>query len=329
MPKFSWIVPIYNVEPYLKECIDSLIGQEFEDIEIILVNDGSTDNSLSICEDYKSHGSKRNSQIKIVDKENGGLASARNAGIRSATGDYLVFIDSDDYIADNGFLYCVNDAVEHYSPDLICYGNTKFRHGTGDIIAKRYDKLSYINSFPNGQRVLELNRHDDFYITAWSHIIRRRFLEENDLYFVESYKTGEDIEWIIHVLSAEPTIVGLDNAAYMYRVRPESITTSSRKSGFWKYRKAGIIQGIEEIKQSKASDEYKTGLYACEAYLFYILLGEISHEPDKDVKKMALESCKDLLWLKKYSQGKKSTMCKMILDVLGLHRGTEVIGKRV
>ena len=90
----SVIIPIYNVEKYLKKCIESVINQTFSDLEIILVNDGSTDNCKEICEDYKS----KDNRIKFIHKSNGGLSSARNAGIQVATGDYYTFIDSDDYI---------------------------------------------------------------------------------------------------------------------------------------------------------------------------------------------------------------------------------------
>jgi len=94
MPLFSIIVPIYNVELYLKECLDSILSQTFNDFELILVNDGSTDKSGDIAKEYKN----KYNNIKLIDKENGGLSSARNAGIKKAIGDYILFIDSDDML---------------------------------------------------------------------------------------------------------------------------------------------------------------------------------------------------------------------------------------
>ena len=93
-PEISVVVPVYNVEKYLKQCLDSILVQTFSNIEIICVNDGSTDNSRKILEEYK----KRDFRIKIVDKKNGGLSSARNAGMKVATGEFYSFIDSDDWI---------------------------------------------------------------------------------------------------------------------------------------------------------------------------------------------------------------------------------------
>jgi glycosyltransferase involved in cell wall biosynthesis len=94
MIKFSFIVPVYNTEKYLRKCIDSLIGQTYNNTEIILINDGSTDNSLQICNEY----AVKDTRFIIIDKENGGLADTRNVGIKAATGDYISFVDSDDYI---------------------------------------------------------------------------------------------------------------------------------------------------------------------------------------------------------------------------------------
>ena len=94
MPAVSIIVPVYNVEKYLRECLESIINQTFQDIEIICVNDGSTDNSRKILTEY----AQTDSRIKITDKENGGLSSARNAGLKIAQGEFISFIDSDDWV---------------------------------------------------------------------------------------------------------------------------------------------------------------------------------------------------------------------------------------
>ena len=94
MPKISIIIPVYNVEPYLRRCIDSVLEQTMQDYEIVVVNDGSTDNSGSICDQYAN----QYDQIRVIHKQNGGLSDARNTGIKAATGDYILFLDSDDYL---------------------------------------------------------------------------------------------------------------------------------------------------------------------------------------------------------------------------------------
>lgn len=111
--KISIIVPVYNMEQYLKKCVDSIIKQTYSNLEIILVNDGSLDKSLFICKEYK----KRDSRIRIVNKKNGGLSSARNAGVNVATGEYITFVDSDDYLKGNAIETLVK-MIEHSQADI-------------------------------------------------------------------------------------------------------------------------------------------------------------------------------------------------------------------
>ena len=116
----SVIIPVYNVKNYLEECVDSILSQTFSDFELILVDDGSTDGSSEICDRYLS-----DSRVKVVHKENGGLLSARKAGVEQVKGDYVCFIDSDDYVA-NDFLLNYNKILEKYNPDVIAINLTRF-----------------------------------------------------------------------------------------------------------------------------------------------------------------------------------------------------------
>lgn len=110
----SVMVPVYNVAPYITNCLESLIHQTYTNLEIILVDDGSTDNSLEICQEY----AKKDKRIKVIHKENGGLSTARNAGLDVATGDYYSFVDSDDYISTRFYEIMLNVALEH-SADIV------------------------------------------------------------------------------------------------------------------------------------------------------------------------------------------------------------------
>ena len=124
MKKISVIIPIYNVEDYLPQCLDSVIHQTHENLEIILVNDGSTDSCTKICDEYAA----KDNRIKIINQENGGLSVARNTGIRTATGDYIAFIDSDDWIVPNFCEILLITALENNAEMVEC-GFTKFENG--------------------------------------------------------------------------------------------------------------------------------------------------------------------------------------------------------
>ena len=118
---FSVIIPVYNVEKYLTECIDHLLSQDFQDFELILVDDGSKDNSGIICEEY----AKKDKRIIVIHQENAGQAVARNTGTAVAQGEYIIYLDSDDYICDNAFLSELSLKTTE-KPDVILYGYKKY-----------------------------------------------------------------------------------------------------------------------------------------------------------------------------------------------------------
>jgi len=125
--KISVIVPVYNVEQYLSRCVDSILGQTFSDLEVILINDGSRDTSGSICDSYAA----KDSRVRVIHKKNGGLSSARNAGIDAAAGEYLTFVDSDDWIEPEMYETMLS-LTEQYRADLVCAGRYDVDGATGE-----------------------------------------------------------------------------------------------------------------------------------------------------------------------------------------------------
>ena len=131
---FSVVIPIYNIEKYISECIDSVLNQSYKNIEILLVNDGSEDNSQSICEFY----SKKDNRVRLINKKNGGLSSARNKGIEVARGNYIIFLDGDDYWDDENALEKINNNLEESKADVLLLGLKKRFEDTGKIEEARY-----------------------------------------------------------------------------------------------------------------------------------------------------------------------------------------------
>lgn len=124
--RISVIVPVYNVETYLAKCVDSILGQSYANLEVILVNDGSTDSSGSICDAF----ARKDDRVRVIHKENGGLSSARNAGMEAAAGEYISFIDSDDWIEPDAYEHLLG-LMEKYQVKLVCGGNYDVDGGTG------------------------------------------------------------------------------------------------------------------------------------------------------------------------------------------------------
>ena len=210
MPKVSVVIPIYNVEKYLRECMDSVVNQTLKDIEIICVNDGSPDNSRSILQEYAD----KDERIKIIDKENGGLASARNVGVKAATGEYIGFVDSDDWIDLDFYEKLYNTAIQ-YEADIAC-GNI-YKTGKKKYLV-RHAQIRFTQKTRDKYRYARIPKH----CYVWNKIYRRNALIRSGVCFEEGV-CYEDIEFTHKVLHYLNSFVTVPNADYYYRTNPDSI----------------------------------------------------------------------------------------------------------
>lgn len=216
-PQYSIIVPVYNVENYLAECIDSLLAQDTaEAYEVILVDDGSTDSSDAICDAYAA----RDARIRVIHQKNGGVSSARNAGMASAKGVYLFFVDSDDTL-DPQFLSVFRSLFET-EPDLaLCSHICVEEHGQEKAVP-----LPLIPTRESGQtyltRLFAAGKLPRPYV--WSVAFRRAFLTEHRLVFREDLPVSEDFEFIMRCFSCARQVQGVDSSLYRYRMRSDSLS---------------------------------------------------------------------------------------------------------
>ena len=175
MTKVSVIVPVYNVEDYIEKCLNSLVNQTLEDIEIIIVNDGSKDNSENII---KSFLSRYPQKIKYLKKENGGLSDARNYGLKYATGEYISFVDSDDYITENLYTDLLPYMEQKY--DMIKFKIAKVDE-QGNVLEKNYTPLFEEKS---GEEAFDiLYKADVMTEVAWGYLYKRDFFRRNNLFY--------------------------------------------------------------------------------------------------------------------------------------------------
>lgn len=219
--KISVIVPVYNVQEYIVECLESIMIQELKDIEIIIVNDGSTDKSISNIQNIIDN----NSNIHLINKVNGGLSSARNTGLSHAKGEYVLFVDSDDYL-EKDFLYKLYNEAKEYDLDIACGGYTKFYENNATYPQIRNEILCK-KSIISGQKFL-LNQLDcnDYRMEVWDDLYKREFLLENNLFFVEGL-LHEDEEFTPRALLAAKRVKIVETYGYMYRQRENSIMSST------------------------------------------------------------------------------------------------------
>ena len=224
MVKFSIIVPVYNVEKYLNNCIESLLNQKFDNFEIILVNDGSTDKSGLMCDNYAS----TNKNISVIHKDNGGLSDARNIGIANAKGEYIIFVDSDDFIEPES-LKKFNELIEKKGkPDVIITRIKKFYE---DSEPRYIDSSIPFEAINNGNKEDVVNWMFSYSNGLWPaqrYIVRRSLIQEKNLQFAVGY-LHEDIDWTCNLFFHANTFKATDYYWYNHRVgRKGSITTNKK-----------------------------------------------------------------------------------------------------
>lgn len=231
----SVIVPVYNVEKYLEQCIDSLLSQTYQNFEIILVDDGSTDSSGKICDIYEEN----NENIKVIHKKNEGLGFARNTGLLYATGEYVTFIDSDDY-ADKYLLEDLYNGILETDVD-VCIGGFKKVADSGQVLyEEKYDEQYFIHDNTTNKAFIKMlgslpSKHDSIRMSVWNVLYKLSIIKNNNIQFPsERELISEDLIFDFFYYQHVKKCKILDNSNYYYRSNPTSLTMSYKKDRFEK-----------------------------------------------------------------------------------------------
>lgn len=281
MIKYSFIVPVYNTEKYLKKCLDSLVNQTYKDFEIIVVNDGSTDKSSNIISKYQ----KKYKNIIVIDKENEGLSMARNRGVQKSSGKYIIFVDSDDYVS-NKLLEEVDKKID--DNDILRfqiatedeeYTKINEYHEEGFESMCGYDAFKYLSSY-------------HFVEPAWCYVIRKNYYIENKF----SFKKGvyhEDFGLIPYVIYKARKVKSIDFIGYYYIQRNGSIMNNND------YKKT-VKKAFDMIEQYKTMRLFAKNINRKnnldDYFLSYISNSVIvkARELKKDEKKVYINELKKL-----------------------------------
>lgn len=271
--KVSIIVPVYNVENYLTKCLDSLIGQSLQDIEILVVNDGSKDRSEEIIRQYAR---KYPGKIKAFSKENGGLSDARNFGIDRATGDYIGFVDSDDYVTEGMFEEMFLLAEKHDAKMVIC--NIQKVDENGKVVQK-------LTQLPNMPENINLENHFSVFSDVSYFACNKLFKKE--LFDQKRFKKGvhfEDIQLIPQLLLECETIAQTQNYHYQYFERSDSITKTHTEKGLDMLKAVKDVEDVfADSKYAHKKEELKNfqvfeGIYSFLAYLAFVKKEELFYK---------------------------------------------------
>lgn len=232
--KVSIIIPIYNVEEYLEQCIDSVLAQTHKEIEVILVDDGSPDNCGAICDNY----SMKDSRIRVIHKKNGGLSSARNAGLDIATGEYIMFIDSDDFI-EQDMVEALLTLKAESSADIVCCGAYQYSKGKQPYIIKRTVSKNKIETYGQSDALKKLIlRTID--CSSCNKLYPKELIGSTR--FIDG-RNNEDRPFLFELYQRCNTIAYCNKVYYYYRVREGSITYQINERSF------DVIKNTNELEK--------------------------------------------------------------------------------
>lgn len=221
----SVVIPVYNVEKYLNECVDSMLKQTYSSYEIILVDDGSTDSSGSICDEYAA----KDNRISVIHKANGGLSSARNAGLEKAKGKYVYFLDSDDYIVEQA-IKSLAEKAENDSSDIVFFDAVSFADEEDNFkVSQNYIRKHSYKTDKGAKVFSEMQKNDEFHSAVPLLFIKKDLLVKNHIRF----KVGiyyEDMLFTYQVFCCAKVVSQCTNALYCRRYRSDSIMTSNKNT---------------------------------------------------------------------------------------------------
>ena len=314
---FSVIIPVYNVENTLSECVNSVLSQSYKDFEIILVDDGSTDGSSKLCDDFAS----KDKRIKAVHKKNGGLSSARNAGMKVITGDYFLFLDSDDYWTYDSFLSDLVEIIEKYDSDVVVF-NISSDNSIFANYNRNYEIEEAVSSNGKDEAFKELIINNKLLSSACDKIYKSSLFNNEDFRFVEGVYS-EDIDWTARVFISVQKISYLDRYAYYYRPNDSSITHNIKYKNVVDLCNA-IKKIIKLSEQITDEDYYEWYMNYC-AYQYITFLNVVALFKDRKEIETEIGNMKQYAYLLNYHYNKKVKLCFLFNKFFGYNLTIKIL----
>lgn len=316
-PFFSIIVPVYNAKQYLDECIGSVLNQTFDNWEMLIIDDGSTDGSDKLCDSY----AEAHDNITVVHKENGGLSSARNCGIQKATGEYLLLLDSDDALKGNDALEQIESAVREALPDLFCFLPVEYDAELKETVIVHPRGSWEENTVHRGRDFIDsLYQTNGIWVTkAQTKMIRRSFCTEHELFFYEGIY-HEDDEWLARVFLSEPAVMLSYGTFYAYRHTAGSIIRTKDTEKIMKKKRDRVIVAYEMLMNPNAKHYPHFVGYASNYLIINIFsVGKIE-QADKDAFLTYIKPYEKCYKKMLYARDPKTVSKALMLMLMGTKR---------
>lgn len=317
--KFSIIIPVYNAEHFIEHCVESILNQTYKNIEVLLIDDGSTDNSRKVCYQIK----EADSRVKVIHQDNTGAAGARNNGIEHASGDYLLFPDSDDYYLIREGLQEIAGILEKSQADILFFDHIIYKGGdfgdlSSNLTKEEVDKSDSVLNI--------LIKRDKLTRSAWTKVVKRQLIIDNQISFPDVRQT-EDTGFTADLLRVAETFDWYDKKFYAYVKHPNSITAKRLTKQTIDYSFYVLTEAIK--KREVITDSAR--LLSYDSYLSYpyiVLLGQVKEAMNRRelVSDDILIKLKDYSFLIKAGLNPRTVPIRIMFNVLGYNMTVLILG---
>lgn len=321
---FSIIIPVYNVEKYLEKCIQSVLNQIYDSYELILVDDGSSDSSAKICDVYKKQWPEK---IHVIHKENGGVSSARNTGILAATGMYILFLDSDDYLLDESVLLKLSETCKNQ--DLVAFEWKEIINGT----VSQNSKIKLIREPKEGQydgkmylkNLLAIHAGIPWY--SWMYAYKYAYIQEKKLRFLEGH-TYEDVLLTPKAVLSASSVGILNYPVYGYRIGRESSITSTISFKNLNDHLYASDYNVKLVDSMDMDSDLRSRILSNFAEGYFSVMINVLALPLKEEQLRIISQLKYYKYMAYYALGRKQKIARFIMETLGMKTAIWVLNLR-
>jgi len=318
--KISIIIPVYNSTLYLKQCVESILAQTYHNLEILLVDDGSTDDSPKICDEYAT----KDSRIITIHKQNGGTSDARNVGLEKASGDYITFMDNDDYWSNPEALNDIVKIIDETQPDVVMHTNMVYWQ----------DKEKTVNPSSFDRRLVSGKKREDavgnliksgmLTVTVWTKLVKTSLIREHDLYFKKGIR-NEDTDWIARMLIYAERFEWYDKPFYMYRKGHETAQTSQEMKYYMVNDLKNILIEYTEYAQQHMDEKYRRVFYSYLAYPYAVWMGQAYLIEQNEQIKKDRKLMKKYDYLLSYDMNPAVHLVHLVYRILGFELTSKIL----
>lgn len=308
----SIVIPVYKTEVFFQQCVDSVLNQDYQEIEVILVNDGSPDGCSTLCDEYQ----QKDCRVKVIHQKNKGLASARNAGIMLATGSYLTFLDNDDWWNDKVSLKKIIDHIVK-KPDIEMFLFNSLNYHPEYGLLKKNNQCNLVKFKDKSAEDIyqDMVKDGNIHEAAYRKIFKKKFIINNELFFQDGLLI-EDSEWTFRIMRCVDTIDVIDVELLIYRFQREGSITSRLSFNHISDMILVLQQSVDYWNCNVPADGRKDFELAQCAYLWCVILSSYPHLNSGE-KKIIKKKLRSLSYLSKYSLSLKTKLTFRIFFFAG------------